>query len=1663
MLMAPAFAAACIAQPAPARSAKPAPAASSQKQEPEIGVPVLETHSYKEYNDQAQVWTILQDQRGIMYFGVSSGNLLEYDGVTWRKIETAGTATRSMAMDSTGRIWVGSSGDIGYLAPDGAGSLRYVSLNEKIPENDRKFTSVWQTLVTPQGTYYRSYEKLFRWDGKSMHVWRASAQQRFQALEAINGHIYAAQNGIGLEEVAGDELRPMPGGDAYKGSTKLYFYPYDDKRWIVSESGGLLSFYDGEKSTPFKTPVDDLLKQQFVYTLIPLADGGFCVTTIKGGVVILEHDGRVRQIIDKPEGLLDSTAYSAYMDRDGALWVGSVYGVTRVEVNSPLSYFAHSFADDAIRFQGSIYHSAEASESSVFRLDHDAQTGRMKSTAIKSPPQTFAFADFKDPTGKTPDQLLAVGSVGVMKLEGDSFVPAMPSVHGLTEAAFVLRVSRKNPSRVFIGHSGGVSSIRWDGQKWIDEGRLPNTVYESRFLAEDADGSLWVGGGSTNVLHITVAASGMRDSTVESVGAAQGLPPGATIIGAAMGNVYVGVSRTSHLFRWDRAARKFVVDDQFFLPVDGPNPTPYLFQLADGSVWTGNDTSEGRRIGRINRQPDGSWKIDENTYRPLTRFYLFPSFVDPDGAVWATQESFMRLAPRHGAAESQAFPTLVRRISAGSRTVFGGFAQKNAAQLRLPAGTDVLRFQFTSLSYQNTAETNYQYLLEGADKDWSVWGKQTEANYNALGPGRYRFRVRSKAGDGRMGEEGDFAFTILAPWYRTSIALAIYALLFVVAAVLGWVLISRYERGKARRKTEALEAQARALEATVNQRTQEIRTQAAEIAAQKDSIELLGEIGKEITASLDLNTILFKLYERVNQIVDAGIFGVGLYRPEKRSIEYSLAIENGKRYAPYTRSTDDKNQFAVWCIDHREPILINDVSSEYSKYIEKFDEVARPLEDGTMAQPPASMIYLPLIAQERVLGLLSVQSFRKHAYTEKHLRLLENLAAYTTIALDNANAYQTINEAERAVRERAAELLTINRITQALATQLEKDRLIQFVGEQVRELFHAPIAYVALLDRSNMMLHFPYTFGEEAPPRPFGTGLTSRIIRTGQPLLINEDMNLNRKRLGVEQIGRDTASYLGVPIHSGGQAIGVISVQSTDQEGRFNEADERLLSTIASAVGVAIYNAKLFEEARLARAAAEEADAAKSSFLSTVSHELRTPLTSVLGFAKIIRRRLVERLFPIIPEDDRKVQQAKQQVLDNLGVVVSEGERLTKLIDDVLDLAKIEAGKFTWNMTSVSMADVIERATAATASLFEAKRITIERAIEPDLPQITGDQDRLIQVVINLISNAVKFTDAGSIKCALRRDGEDLVVSVTDSGIGIAPADQPKVFERFKQVGDTLTDKPKGTGLGLPICKEIVEYHGGRIWVESEPGEGSTFSFTLPIAGKTGQLELLPARRAIDIESLVKRLRETVDTQHPADKSILVVDDDGNIRSLLQQELTEAGYAVRLAEDGRKALALIREEMPGLVILDVMMPEMNGFDVAAVLKNDPATMHIPIIILSILEDKERGFRLGVDRYLTKPIDTVSLFKEVGTLLDQGASHKKVMVVDEDATTLRTITDVLETRGYQVVESNGSELISRAVSSKPDIIILNSVLSNNEDVRALRFEKGMENVLFLIYQ
>jgi signal transduction histidine kinase len=243
----------------------------------------------------------------------------------------------------------------------------------------------------------------------------------------------------------------------------------------------------------------------------------------------------------------------------------------------------------------------------------------------------------------------------------------------------------------------------------------------------------------------------------------------------------------------------------------------------------------------------------------------------------------------------------------------------------------------------------------------------------------------------------------------------------------------------------------------------------------------------------------------------------------------------------------------------------------------------------------------------------------------------------------------------------------------------------------------------------------------------------------------------------------------------------------------------------------------------------KDIDKLKTNFLSTVSHELRTPLTSIMGFAKVINKRLDDVILPGIEPADKKTVKAAGRVRDNIDIIIAESEKLNALINNVLDIAKMNAGEIEWKMEIVRLTEVIELAAVATLPVFEQKGQKLIRDIHQGLPEVMGDRSRLAQVLINLISNAAKFSNNESVACRASYNGGEITVSVIDKGLGIAAEEQDNIFEKFQQVGDTLTGKPPGTGLGLSICKQIVEHHGGRIWVESELGRGSTFSFSLPV------------------------------------------------------------------------------------------------------------------------------------------------------------------------------------------------------------------------------------------
>ncbi len=462
----------------------------------------------------------------------------------------------------------------------------------------------------------------------------------------------------------------------------------------------------------------------------------------------------------------------------------------------------------------------------------------------------------------------------------------------------------------------------------------------------------------------------------------------------------------------------------------------------------------------------------------------------------------------------------------------------------------------------------------------------------------------------------------------------------------------------------------------------------------------------------------------------------------------------------------------------------------------------------------------------------------------------------------------------------------------------------------------------------------------------------------------------------------------------------------------------------------------------------------KTDFIANVSHELRTPLTSVLGFAKLIRKQFSQTILPALGELSGKTEKAAKRIDDNLDIIILEGERLSNLINDVLDLTKIEAGKVEWRAEAVAIEELIRRAAAATSALFEGKGLRLVTEIEQPLPQLVADPDRLLQVVINLLSNAVKFTAEGEVICGARLTEQGIALYVRDSGIGISLADQQQLFERFRQVGDTLTDKPKGTGLGLAICKQIAKHYGGTITVESAPGMGSTFTLLLPMP----DAGVIPAPAVRLQDYLLSYEKGTT-----AGRTVLVVDDEAHIRALLRQELEEAGYRVHEAVDGFDAISQSKTTPPDLIVLDVMMPGISGFDVVSVLRGAPETSSIPIIILSIIDDRQRGKQLGVDRYLTKPVHIDELTESIDSLLKQRETHKKLIVVDNDETAVSSLRDVLLARGY-VIDQGALPVcsIQQARADGPHTVIVTGGrnLSGNV-ISSLQMVRDQEQVLLLI--
>lgn len=405
-------------------------------------------------------------------------------------------------------------------------------------------------------------------------------------------------------------------------------------------------------------------------------------------------------------------------------------------------------------------------------------------------------------------------------------------------------------------------------------------------------------------------------------------------------------------------------------------------------------------------------------------------------------------------------------------------------------------------------------------------------------------------------------------------------------------------------------------------------------------------------------------------------------------------------------------------------------------------------------------------------------------------------------------------------------------------------------------------------------------------------------------------------------------------------------------------------------------------------------DQLKSDFLSSVSHELRTPLTSIRGFASLIDREFV-RSFAPQAEDNPVLQKKSSRIQDNLKIILKESERLTRLINDVLDLAKIESGRTEWRDTVLPVADFVRDAANATAGMFEHKSsVALRLEIAPDLPPFVGDADRMQQVLVNLLNNAAKFTDHGSVTVqAWLSEAQRIRIDVRDTGIGFPPEDAESIFDKFQQAkqGDTLMDRPKGTGLGLAICREIVNRHGGRIWADSAPGAGSVFSIELPPAASA---QVAAAQACADAaaraDTVAAGAAESGAGARMSLTRVLVVDDDQAVRDYFTQLLQEQGYEVVTAADGEAALAAARLHQPDLITMDLAMPVMDGRTAIGRLRADPELRRIPIMVISAIPGWETA---GGDVAMSKPLDERCFVENIHVLLRDGRADAGGREVD----------------------------------------------------------------------
>ncbi|HQE91233.1 MAG TPA: GAF domain-containing protein [Anaerolineae bacterium] len=642
-------------------------------------------------------------------------------------------------------------------------------------------------------------------------------------------------------------------------------------------------------------------------------------------------------------------------------------------------------------------------------------------------------------------------------------------------------------------------------------------------------------------------------------------------------------------------------------------------------------------------------------------------------------------------------------------------------------------------------------------------------------------------------------------------------------------------------------------------------------------------------------------------------------------------------------------------------------------------------------------------------GTVMIHSRKAREFSNTELRFYENVSRQAFVALQNINLVEE-------TREQAERRDILNEVLRTASSSLDRLSLLRDVGRVIATRLERP---VLMWNWDNQML--TVVSGHEAGGKLMTNGDSPpSLTRTDAPLLYQVVDRMIPVSIDFMQehgpvLERSFAHFdqplvegYAVPLRVRGTVFGIMLLGRHEDHPPFDEETKDFMRTAGVNVSVALQTAILYQDAQETAVKLQEVDKLKNQFMANMSHELRTPLNSIIGFSRVILKGIDGPLTDMQKTD--------------LTAIYESGRNLLELINDILDISKIDAGKMEMAFEPTNLQEIVRSVVTTIAGQLMDSPVEVLTDVPEELPVVLADSRRIRQVLTNLVGNAVKFTDHGYIKISASYDNYRVIMSVEDTGIGIPPDRRQAVFEKFEQVDSSSTRRYGGTGLGLPLSREFVRLHGGDMDFESVPGEGSRFFFWIPIGGPSA-----------------KREGEDKETQQAGVRTILTIDDDEGVITLFQRYLEKQGYNVAGMTTGEGVVETAKRLKPYAITLDVIMPGKDGWQIIQELRADPETRDIPIIVCSILSEADKGMSMGVADYLVKPITEQDLLDALRHLEQPGAVGH-VLVVDDNPDDRKLLRRILEDGGYKVEEATGgAEAIDVIHTDPPNLLILDLMM------------------------